>query len=282
MKSYKSLSDIPEEPKMDIDLGGKSIPVPYPGQYSEYRALAGLIGAEFCIASADGDDYVVKAPNGTVRLRRDTDFGVIPGTKQPSLYKAGAEQIACAFGLLQHYTTETAIEQFETDDPFCFYRVRCDLTKIGPDGRLYVIATGYGSANTKERRVGRSDVYNAANGTLKIAAKRSLVAAAISVSSLSGLFSQDMENESYINDSIEALNATKDPTAPINIKQKRLLFARIGALGLTTAQGKKIMVDAGFPSVSALTQQDFAAVLQLFETPAQKEAREAMKGEPND
>ena len=279
MKSYKRLADIPEEPKLDIDLGGKSIPAPYLPQMAV--PVSPFIGAEISTVVEDSEDYLVKTPGGTVRLVRDVDFGRVGQAKQPSLLKSGAEKVAMGYGLLQHYTIEDMHQDF-SENPVMFYLVKCELVKIGPNGQEYVFTTGYGSANTKERRNGRNNAYDAANSCIKMAQKRALTAAALSISGLSSAFTQDMESEDYINDSIDALNATKDPTAPINIKQKRLLFARIGALGLTTAQGKKIMVDAGFPSVNALTQQDFAAVLQLFETPAQKEAREAMKGEPND
>ena len=238
-----------------------------------------LIGAEFCIAKADGVDYVVQAPNGTVRLERDVDFGVIQGVKTPSLFKAGAEKIAVAYGLLQHYTIEKAVEEFFGETPLCFYRVRCDLVKIGPNGQEYIIATGLGSANTSERRNGRNDVFNSANSTLKMAAKRSLVAAAISVSSVSGLFSQDLENENFVNENIAALTATNNPDAPITRKQMNLLYAKAGNLGMTAPQAKKAMADAGFPSVKGLTQRDYSKVLELFETPAEREAREAQRGE---
>lgn len=272
----KTLADLPEPKEyalpFDMDLGP---------ELPDYPAVqeTRLIGAEFCTAIVDGVDYVVKAPNGTVRLERDVDFGVIPGVKSPSLFKAGAEKLACAFGLLQHYTIENAVEEFSEEAPFCFYRVRCDLTKIGPDGKLYIISTGYGSANTRERRNGRSGVYDSANSTLKMASKRSLVAAAISVSSLSGMFSQDLENENFINENIAALSATNNPNAPITRKQQNLIYAKAGNLGMTAQQAKKAMVDAGYPSIKALTQKDMDAVLDLFETPAEKETKEAMKGE---
>ncbi len=238
-----------------------------------------LIGAEFCTTVAVGEDYVVKAPNGTVRLQRDVDFGVIPGVKSPSLFKAGAEKLACAFGLLQRYTIENAVEEFSGEAPFCFYRVRCDLTKIGPDGKLYIISTGYGSANTRERRNGRNSVYDSANSTLKMASKRSLVAAAISVSSLSGMFSQDLENENFINENIAALSATNNPNAPITRKQMNLLYAKAGNLGLTAQQAKARMAEAGYASVKGITQKEYDNVLALFATPAEKEAREAQRGE---
>ena len=278
MKNTRSLSDIPEEPKYDIsmDPNGNSIPLPFlPPVASPF------IGAEISIATADDQDYMVKTPGGNVRLVRDVDFGLFGQAKTPSLLKCGAEKIVMGYGLLQHYTIEDRYQDFG-ETPVMFYLVKCELVKIGPNGKEYVFTTGYGSANTREKRNGRNDAFNAANSCIKMAQKRALTAAALSISGLSSAFTQDMEAEDYINKNIDALNATKDPNAPVTLKQKRLLFARIGDLGLSIPEGKKIMTAAGFPSVSGLTQKDFSAVLQLFETPAQREAREAMEGETDD
>lgn len=224
----------------------------------------GFIEAEFCMAVPDGTNYSVKCPNGKVTLERDVDFGVIPGVKAPSLFKAGAEKIACAFGLLQHYTVENAVEDFGEVSPLCFYRVRCDLTKIGPEGKLYVIATGYGSANTRERRNGRNSIFDAANATLKMATKRSLVAAALSVSSLSGLFSQDLENENFVNANYANLAQTNNADAHLTTKQMRLIYALAGNVGLNAQEAKAKMQSAGYPSMKELTQKDFDKVRELF------------------
>ena len=49
--------------------------------------------AQQAAAIPKGKNYIVAAPNGgQAKLERDVDFGVIPKTKQPSLYKAGAEK----------------------------------------------------------------------------------------------------------------------------------------------------------------------------------------------
>ena len=60
-----------------------------------------------------GKNYLVTANPALppVKLERDVDFGVIPKTTKPSLYKPGAEKIALAYGLTQHYTIESKIEQ---------------------------------------------------------------------------------------------------------------------------------------------------------------------------
>lgn len=236
-----------------------------------------MIEASIALAMTDGENYRVHTPGGDTLLQRDVDFGVIPNTKQPSLLKAGAEKIACAYGLLQHYTIETKIEQPDPEHPLFFYMVKCELVKIAPNGKEYIFTTGYGSANTNEKRNGRSGPYDSANSCVKMAQKRALVAAALSISGLSSMFTQDMESESFVNDNLAALSATNRAEAPITRKQMNLIYAKAGNLGLTAPQAKAKMAEAGYNSVKALTQADFKEVIKLFETPAEKEARE--KGE---
>lgn len=273
MKSTKTLADPPEPKEFElpfsVDLGADY----------DTPQLPTLIGAEIALAKPDGEDYIVTTPSGNTRLQRDIDFGVIPGTKQPTLLKAGAEKVVMAYGLLQHYSIENTYQNFDGEAPIMFYLVKCELVKIAPNGKEYVFTTGYGSANTREKRNGRNDAYNAANSTIKMAQKRALTAAALSISGLSSAFTQDMEAEDFVNANIAALSATNNPNAPITRKQQNLIYAKAGNLGMTAQQAKKAMVDAGFPSMKALTQKDMDAVLALFETPAEKETKEAMKGE---
>ena len=53
------------------------------------------------MAMNEEGNYKVRLPFGGQEkiLERDVDFGVIPGTKSPSLLKAGAEKICMAYGL---------------------------------------------------------------------------------------------------------------------------------------------------------------------------------------
>ena len=81
-----------------------------------------------------------------------------------------------------------------------------------------------------------------------------------------------MEAENFINDNIAALSATNREDAPINRKQMNLIYAKAGNLGLTAPQAKKMISDAGFPSIRELKQKDLQTVLDLFLTDAEKEA----------
>jgi hypothetical protein len=75
-----------------------------------------------------------------------TDFGVIPGTKNPTLLKPGAEKI----GLLLNVACEfkTTISQFENQHRE--YRVDCTLTDRN-SGRH--VGSGVGSCSTYEKKI---------------------------------------------------------------------------------------------------------------------------------
>lgn len=207
-------------------------------------------------------NYSIGLPGGApVILKRDVDFGVIPKTKAPSLYKSGAEKVCLAFGLMKRFTVENAIEQ-AGKEPFFFYRVRCDLIKVAQDGTEYIFSNGHGSSNTGERRNGFNGAYDAANSTLKMAEKRALVAAAISLANLSDLFSQDMENETFMQKADELARLKDDD--PVTTQQMRRIFAVGGESGLTRDEVKAKIVAAGFTSTKAIKQKDFKKVLSMF------------------
>lgn len=210
------------------------------------------------LARAKKEDYIVTAPftGRQTTLKRNTDFGVIPGTKQPSLFKAGAQKIANAFGLLQRFVVESAIEDPTT--PVFFYRVRCDLIKIAQDGTEYIFTSGHGSANTMERRNGRNSAWDSANATLKMAEKRSLVAAVLSVSGLSDMFTQDMENEDFINQEVKV----DSPDDVITSKQMKYLFTVASSAGLNTDQAKAIIAEHGYKSSKDIKKSDYDSILE--------------------
>lgn len=223
-----------------------------------------LYEAGQAVAKTKGADYRIIPPMGgkeTV-LKRDVDFGVIPGTKSPSLYKSGAEKVCMAYGLLQHYTTESKIEQFDKTGCFFYYLVKCELVKIANDGREYVFATGYGSANTMEKRNGRNTGVDAINSSIKMAQKRSLVAAALSISGLSDMFTQDMEDEKFMAQAQE-FRKTLEPDAVLTKPQWVRLYAIAGNHGLKADEVKAKLKEAGYDP-KAITQKDYDAVCDIF------------------
>lgn len=219
------------------------------------------------ITTSKRGNYLLTSPltNRQVELKRDVDFGVINKTKRPSLYKAGAEKVCAAYGLLQHYTIESKIEEVG-NDPFFFYTVRCDLVKISQDGKEYIFSSGLGSANTKEKRNGFNGAYDAANSALKMAVKRSLVAAAINIGGLSSMFSQDIEDENFVEKGYTNIAATQNDEAPLTAKQIKRLFAIAEDAGYNANECKTILAKNGITSTKDIKQKDYDTVCSLFIT----------------
>ena len=152
-------------------------------------------------------------------LKEGHDYGVIPGTgDKPTLKKPGAEKILMLMGLTSEYEIIERVQDY--DAGFFAFTVRCKLSHNG-----MLITEGVGHANTKERRYtsvkkGKEpqDPYTLANTVLKMAKKRAQVDAALTVASLSDIFTQDIEdmvvyNEGHQTQSRSNNNSTSVPKA---------------------------------------------------------------------
>lgn len=197
-------------------------------------------------------------------LRRGVDFGMIRRkdgssiTKSPTLFKSGAEKVAVAYGLCQHYELVSRIEDF--DKGFFYFLVRCDLVKI-VEGKEYIITSAYGSANTREGRTGTQSCYDGANSALKMAQKRALVSAALSLGCMSDSFTQDIESDT---EDAAAYYNNKNPEAPISAAQVRFFYAAAGRAGLTKQEAKKILRGHGYNSAKEIKTKDFDDLLDAL------------------
>ena len=148
------------------------------------------------------------------------DYGVIPGTKKPTLLKPGAEKLCDVYGFTREFHVEQAAEDWE-HGRFA-YTVKATLRSMRT---TLVIAEGLGECNSyesryrylwvKENRVPRDqrdelqsratkyglqyrvvndDPFSQVNTYLKMAKKRALVDAVLSATRSSGLFTQDLED----------------------------------------------------------------------------------------
>jgi len=206
-----------------------------------------------------GQNYMVDAGIGLppVKLERGSDFGVIKGTKKPSLYKAGAEKVATAYGLCQRYSIESKIESVDGKSPLFYYLVRCDLVKI-IDGKEYVITSAFGSGNSGEKKHGFASPFDVANTAVKMAQKRALVGAVIALCSGSSMFTQDIEDEDFMANAAAIVKT--GPDDPVTQKQITRLYAIAGEHGYTTAEAKQKLIAMGFASTKSITQKDYDAV----------------------
>lgn len=120
-------------------------------------------------------------------LKKDKDYGIIPGCSKPTLLKPGAEKILMLMGLQSTYEILDSTRDWK--DGFFQYQVRCTLEKGG-----IVITQGLGCCNSREKKYIKLDPYTIDNTILKMAKKRSQVDACLTVASLSEIFTQDVED----------------------------------------------------------------------------------------
>ncbi len=84
-------------------------------------------------------------------MRDGVDFGTIPGTPKPTLFKAGAEKLTTLFGLTVRFNIVEQVEDWNGDqhggEPFFYYWYRCSLSR---GDRL--IAEADGSCNSRESK----------------------------------------------------------------------------------------------------------------------------------
>ncbi len=215
---------------------------------------------------SNSTDYQIVGPVGnTTTLHRNTDFGVIrkkdgsAQTKHPTLYKPGAEKIAMAYGLCQRYSIESKIE--DPKEGFFMYSVRCDLVKI-EQGVEYVITSSYGSANTAEKRNGFAKWQDCVNNALKMAQKRALVSAALSLGCVSDMFTQDIESD--VSDEA-GVYFSKDPNSPISAAQVTFFYAAAGRHGMTKQDAKKFLKDHGYNSAKEILSGDLDHLLEAMD-----------------
>jgi hypothetical protein len=117
------------------------------------------------------------------------DYGVIPGSTKPTLFKPGAEKLNAIFGLAPMVEITNRVENW--DKGFVSYEVKVTLVNKRTQ---QIEAEGIGSCNSKERRYARQDAPSIANTILKMSKKRALIDATLSATRASGLFTQDLED----------------------------------------------------------------------------------------
>lgn len=227
-------------------------------------------------------------------MKKDTHFGVIPGTKKPTLYKAGSEQILSMFRL----AVDPIVEDLSTDDE-CRLRVICRLTDM--HGRF--VGAGIGECSSSEQKYKwraavskmewdylqkhspdrcrikftarwvnnkrveaqeeqvRTEIPDVRNTILKMAKKRAQIDATLTVTSCSDMFDQDLEDlpEEMMQQVAEGQQAQGGSNhAPVPIKQ-------------TTAKPPAAQ-QAGVPPTTPATPPQPA--------PAPQQPQNMMKGEP--
>ena len=221
-----------------------------------------LYESKAAICEEKGRNYIIRNPfnESATKLIRGTDFAIIPGTTSPSLLKGGAEKIALLFGVMKHIELVNEIADYK--EPFFYYAHKCELTKLGADGKEYVFSTGYGSCNTKEKGFGRADAFTSANSAMKKSEKRAYVDAVISMVGISNLFSQDLEDGNF-NKQVENMTFdTSNPEDKITKPQAKRLFAIAKNYGKGNVELKAWLKEKyGLDSTNDITQKQYDSIV---------------------
>lgn len=153
-------------------------------------------------------------------MKDDTHFGIIPGTKKRSLYKAGAEKIMSTFRLAAdpevtdlsrdgeiHYRVKVSIlsasgaflgagigECSSGEDKYSWRAAVCDEEfDDTPENRRRIKYSKYQGRVEKKKQV-RTNPADVSNTILKMAKKRGLIDGVLTVTAASDLFTQDIED----------------------------------------------------------------------------------------
>ena len=136
-----------------------------------------------------GEHYKTMTAFVQAQMKKNVDFGVIPGTSKPTLLKPGAEKLCRLFSLRPGYELIHFITDFE--QPLFFYHYRCTLVRQGE-----MVGEGDGSCNSREKKyeAQKYKIFDLTNTICKMAQKRALVAAVLSSCGASAFFTQDLED----------------------------------------------------------------------------------------
>ena len=233
-------------------------------------------------------------------MTKDHDYGTIPGTPKPTLYKAGAEKLCSMFGLTPKFTLIRSDEDWMGErhggEPFFYYLYQCSLYRGD-----FLIADSEGSCNSwekkyryrrvfgkkateQERQKGKpvagkygtdyllpnDDVSDLVNTFQKMAQKRAMIAAVLLATNASEFYTQDVEDlpsEAVISEAQSSpVQAEPEPD------YAALFKAACEAHGIKATRGlidklldRKIPDDANWPEVNkelcAVSEEKWQAVL---------------------
>jgi hypothetical protein len=153
--------------------------------------LAGIdVGAQFVVTVAQARQRIRELQEFVqAAMIEGVDFGKIPGTPKPTLYKPGAEKLCEIYGLAPIADVVNRVEDWENG--FFQYETKCRLISKRTG---VIVAEGLGSCNSKEKRYRNQDSWTLVNTILKMSKKRALIDATLSATRSSGLFTQDIED----------------------------------------------------------------------------------------
>lgn len=198
------------------------------------------------------------------------DYGVIPKTEKPCLFKSGGEKIQFLLGLTpqytvidKHYTPEQRIKTEDGKekliDSYYRYEFMCSLYHNNVK-----VAEGVGTANTKEKKYVAQQKFgiyadDLANTVMKIAKKRAFMDAIIAVACISDMFTQDLEDS----ETVKSMKVDKKTKAThIDTEQIKAICAEAWAGEILQDELVSLIqeVNANYKSVVDIKRTDYQAV----------------------
>lgn len=209
-------------------------------------------------------------------MKEGTHYGTIPGTKTPSLYKPGAEKLMATFRLAAdpeveqlgvggeiHYRVKVNIrsssgvflgagigECSSQEDKYAWRAAVCDEEfDLTPENRRRVKFSKYQGRVEQKKQV-RTSPADVGNTILKMAKKRGLIDAVLTITAASDIFTQDIEDlaPEILQEMAERPTATGKHAAtvqqpPDSPERDKLIvslkdFAEVGSAELSEAWGK--------------------------------------------
>lgn len=153
-------------------------------------------------------------------MKAETHYGVIPGTKQPTLYKAGAEKILATFRMAvepditdlsnedeHRYLVKVRLisssginlgagvgEASTSEEKYKWRRAVCDEEYEDTEETHRRIKYGKWQGKVQKTKQVRTNPADLANTVLKMAKKRALIDAVLTTTAASDCFTQDIED----------------------------------------------------------------------------------------
>lgn len=229
-------------------------------------------------------------------MKRDTHYGIIPGSKKETLYKAGSEVLLATFQI----AIDPKVEDLSTADE-ARYRVTTRATHAPTETFL---GAGIGEASSEEekykwrqivhenewaataedrRRVKfyrdgnmvkqvRTNVADVANTILKMAKKRSQIDATLTVTGASDIFTQDIEDlpdgylaqeggEKTAKPDIQQPKQSQPTGTPISDGQRKRMYAIARDAGFNAEERVKQVIGAyGFEKDTFVTKDKYPEI----------------------
>lgn len=210
-------------------------------------------------------------------LRREVDFGIIPGVKKASLFKPGAEKICKLFQLGSRISEKSS--QIDIEKNFAMFNYTVEIFHI-PTGKA--IAQCEGSANSQEKKYKERTVYvNGApnkeptpiadilNTLQKMSQKRAYVGAVIMATGASDFFTQDVEDmdPSQFSEVAPRPPVQNYNTAVITEPQVKRLYAIAFKSNWTDTDIKNVLMSKlNINSATLIKRSDYESVCTFIET----------------